>query len=158
MRKFSSKKEQLEWADKLLRKLSERNTGGVTPIIKKMSEIKKYDVLISYPIQVGAEDEDTIDGRFYRLINVNIPDLASGQERNDWGLYLEMINPSTGESHFEGIANVDANGRGWRNENIEEATVKAALSWRDGDGVISTGDTWKAKSTSANYVKPIILT
>ena len=36
MRKFSSKKEQLEWADKLLRKLSERNTGGVTPIIKKM--------------------------------------------------------------------------------------------------------------------------
>jgi len=36
MRKFSSKKEQLEWADKLLRKLSERNTGGVTPIIKKI--------------------------------------------------------------------------------------------------------------------------
>ena len=36
MRKFSSKKEQLEWADKLLRKLSDRNTGGVTPIIKKM--------------------------------------------------------------------------------------------------------------------------
>jgi len=36
MRKFSSKKEQLEWADKLLRKLSERNTGGVTPIIKQM--------------------------------------------------------------------------------------------------------------------------
>jgi citrate lyase beta subunit len=36
MRKFSSKKEQLEWADRLLRKLSERNTGGVTPIIKKM--------------------------------------------------------------------------------------------------------------------------
>jgi len=36
MRKFSSKKEQLEWADKLLRKLSQRNTGGVTPIIKQM--------------------------------------------------------------------------------------------------------------------------
>ena len=36
MRKFSSKKEQLKWADKLLRKLSERNTGGVTPIIKSM--------------------------------------------------------------------------------------------------------------------------
>ena len=34
MRKFSSKKEQLEWADKLLRKLSNKNTGGVTPIIK----------------------------------------------------------------------------------------------------------------------------
>ena len=36
MRKFKSNKEQLEWADKLLRKLSEKNTGGVTPIIKAM--------------------------------------------------------------------------------------------------------------------------
>ena len=97
---------------------------------------------------------------FYRLINVNIPDLASGQDRNDWGLYLEMINPSTGESHFEGIANVIRTGStsGWRNENIEEATVKAALSWRDGDGMMSSGNNWKAKSTSNNYVKPIILT
>ena len=72
-----------------------------------------------------------------------------------------MINPSTGESHFEGIANVIGEGMtigSWRNENIEEATVKAALSWRDGDGIISTGETWKSKSTSANYVKPIILT
>ena len=108
-------------------------------------------------LETKVEDEDTIDGRFYRLINVEIPDLASGQDRNDWGLYLEMINPSTGESHFEGVANVDG-ARGWGNSNIEEATVKAALSWRDCDGVISTGDTWKAKSTSANYVKPIILT
>ena len=36
MRKFSSHKEQLEWAETLLRKLSEKNTGGVTPIIKLM--------------------------------------------------------------------------------------------------------------------------
>ena len=36
MRKFSSRKEQLEWADRLLRKLSDKNTGGVTPIIKQM--------------------------------------------------------------------------------------------------------------------------
>ena len=36
MRKFSSKREQLEWADKLLRQLSDKNTGGVTPIIKKI--------------------------------------------------------------------------------------------------------------------------
>jgi hypothetical protein len=111
-------------------------------------------------LETKVEDEDTIDGRFYRLINVNIPDLASGQERNDWGLYLEMINPSTGESHFEGIANVVGKGMtgGWSNDSIEEATVKAALSWRDGDGIISSGDTWRAKSTSVNYVKPIILT
>ena len=36
MRKFKSNKEQLEWADKLLRKLGDKNTGGVTPIIKLM--------------------------------------------------------------------------------------------------------------------------
>ena len=36
MRKFKSNKEQLEWADKLLRKLGDKNTGGVTPIIKSM--------------------------------------------------------------------------------------------------------------------------
>ena len=36
MRKFSSRKEQLEWADKLLRKLSDKNIGGVTPLIKLM--------------------------------------------------------------------------------------------------------------------------
>ena len=112
-------------------------------------------------LETKVEDEDTIDGRFYRLINVNIPDLASGREDNQWGLYLEMINPSTGESHFEGIANVIGEGMtsgSWRNESIEEATVKAALSWRDGDGMMTTGDTWKAKSTSNNYVIPIKLT
>ena len=36
MRKFSSRKEQLEWANKLLQKLANPNTGGVTPIIKSM--------------------------------------------------------------------------------------------------------------------------
>ena len=110
-------------------------------------------------METKIEDEDTIDGRFYRLINVNIPDLASGQDRHEWGLYLEMINPSTGESHFEGVANAMENGRGWSGGgNLAEATVKAALSWRDGDGIVSSGDTWRAKSTSANYVKPTILT
>ena len=71
-----------------------------------------------------------------------------------------MINPSTGESHFEGIANAEGtvSTRGWRNDSIKEATVKAALSWRDGEGIISTGDIWRSESTSNNYVKPIILT
>jgi len=69
-----------------------------------------------------------------------------------------MINPSTGESHFEGVANtVGTTGRSWSG-NIETATVKAALSWRDGDGQMQTGQTWNAKSTSDNYVKPIKLT
>ena len=110
-------------------------------------------------LETKIEDEDTIDGRFYRLINVRIPDLASGQERHDWGLYLEMINPSTGESHFEGIANASINNNGWSGGgNISEATVKAALSWRDGDGMVQTGKTWNAISSSNNYVPPIKMT
>ena len=109
-------------------------------------------------LETKVEDEDTIDGRFYRLINVKIPDLATGQERHEWGLYLEMINPSTGESHFEGIANVAGQRGAWGGSNINEATVKAALSWRDGDGIVTTGRTWDVKATSSNYVIPIKLT
>ena len=48
-----------------------------------------------------------------------------------------MINPSTGESHFEGIANV---GR-WNAP--KEATVKEALAWRDGDRDMLIGDGWE---------------
>ena len=110
-------------------------------------------------LETKVEDEDTIDGRFYRLINVEIPDLASGQERHEWGLYLEMINPSTGESHFEGIANVTNNPNFGNNNSIDEPTVKAALSWRDGDGIMQTDkNTWSSKSTSDNYVIPTTLT
>ena len=69
-----------------------------------------------------------------------------------------MINPSTGESHFEGVANVaNTNGR-WGSGNIQEATVKAALSWRDGDGLVQTGQTWNAVSTSDNYIPPVKMT
>ena len=109
-------------------------------------------------LETKIEDEDTIDGRFYRLINVKIPDLASGQERHEWGLYLEMINPSTGESHFEGVANL-SNNSGWGGGgNLLEATVKAALSWRDGDGMVQTGQTWNTISSSDNYVPPVKMT
>ena len=138
----------------------------IDDIFKLRNTDRRNDILNFYglekvisTLETKVEDEDTIDGRFYRLINVNIPDLSDGSEDSRWGLYLEMINPSTGESHFEGIANADGSERmSWRNDSIKEATVKAALSWRDGDGIISTGDTWRAESTSDNYVKPIILT
>ena len=36
MAKFTSRKEQLSVAHKLLMKLEERNTGGITPIIKSI--------------------------------------------------------------------------------------------------------------------------
>jgi len=139
----------------------------IDDIFKLRNTDRRNDIMNFYglekiiaTLETKVEDEDTIDGRFYRLINVNIPDLTMENEDSKWGLYLEMINPSTGESHFEGIANVGQWNapNGWRSQSIEEATVKAALSWRDGDGIMSTGETWRSESTSNNYVKPIILT
>ena len=136
----------------------------IEDIFKLRNTDRRNDILNFYglkkvldTLKCKVEDEDTIDGRFYRLINVNIPDLTMENESSRWGLYLEMINPSTGESHFEGVANVQSNS-GWRSQSIEEATVKAALSWRDGDGVISSGKSWDSTASSSNYVIPVKLT
>ena len=68
-----------------------------------------------------------------------------------------MINPSTGESHFEGVPN--ASGAAWGNR-LEEATVKAALTWRDGDSVIKSGSSWLHSNDSGHsddYVVPVVL-
>ena len=108
-------------------------------------------------------DEDTIDGRHYKLLDVDIPDFSNVRQMNDpvnnndsyKGLYLEMINPSTGESHFEGVPN--ANNRGW-GASIKKATVKAALTWRDDDMIIQSGDSFSRNvATGDEYVKPIVL-
>ena len=122
-------------------------------------------------LKYDVEDEDTIDGRKYRLLNVEIPDMSVVITRDDGvqtthkGLYLEMLNPSTGESHFEGIANP---GR-WNAP--AEATVKEALKWRDGDDEI-TSRLAETKSINENkhsvmikgdgatldYIEPVTLT
>ena len=156
-------------ADALVRYHTAKGNYALLPmddVFKHRNVEYRTDILNFYglekilgTLETKVEDEDTIDGRFYRLINVNIPDLASGQERHEWGLYLEMINPSTGESHFEGIANVRDNSNGFSGGgNIAEATVKAALSWRDGDCMVQSGQTWNATSSSTNYVPPLKMT
>ena len=108
-------------------------------------------------------DEDTIDGRYYKLLDVTIPDFSNTLRNSDpvnnsdsyKGLYLEMINPSTGESHFEGIPNADE--RGWGN-SLKEATVRAALTWRDNDISIQSGNQWNRNNPdSGQYIKPVIL-
>ena len=101
-------------------------------------------------LQYKVVDEHTVDNRPYRLLDVVIPDLASGNDRETNGLYLEMLNPSTGESHFEGIQNPG----GWGSP--KEATVKEALKWRDGDTGI-TGDTLSDGAT-LDYINPVVLT
>ena len=103
-------------------------------------------------------DEETIDGRPYKLLEVDIPDFSDSSPNFDGsykGLYLEMLNPSTGESHFEGVPNAD--GARW-GHSLGEATVKAALTWRDNDILIQS-KSWVSQNaaTGDNYVKPVIL-
>ena len=105
-------------------------------------------------------DEDTIDNRKYRLLDVLIPDesiVRTDREKGvvgttHKGLYLEMINPSTGESHFEGIANVGDWG------GLSKATVKEALKWRDGDSLVRSGSTFGRANDDKPYITPITLT
>jgi hypothetical protein len=103
-------------------------------------------------------DEDVIDGRPYKLIDVTIPDYTDTTvDGTTQGLYLQMINPSTGESHFEGVPNLgQSNGWGAR---LTEATVKAALAWRDGDVQIRESETWRIGEMGSedDYITPVVL-
>ena len=63
-----------------------------------------------------------------------------------------MLNPSTGESHFEGIQNVGM----WNGP--KEATVKEALAWRDGDREMLGYNSWDDNDKKVKYIKPIKLT
>ena len=97
-------------------------------------------------------DIDFIDDREYKLLNVVIPDNSNVDRRDEKCLYLQMINPSTGENHFEGIANVN----NWNGP--KEATVKEALSWRDGDREILQMHNYGDRDKEVTYIKPIKLT
>ena len=103
-------------------------------------------------------DEDVIDGRPYKLIDVTIPDYSDATtDGTSKGLYLEMLNPSTGESHFEGVPNLGQSS-GW-GPRLTEATVKAALAWRDGDVQIRESETWRIGEMGSedDYVTPVVL-
>jgi len=76
-------------------------------------------------------DIDTIDGRPYELISINLP-VSMNQDETASCLYLKMTNPSTGEYHFEGIPNISSRHRPW-SPSIADNTVKAALAWRDNE-------------------------
>ena len=120
------------------------NHYGINAILETLS----YDTV----------DIDFIDGREYKLLNVEIPDLSvndSHFKQTRKCLYLQMINPSTGENHFEGIQNVG----GWGGP--KEATVMAALAWRDGDlDMLRNQGEMSAEVMHNNsiYIKPKILT
>ena len=111
---------------------------GINALLKTL----KHDVV----------DIDFIDNREYKLLNVDIPDESTGASTATRGLYLEMLNPSTGESHFEGIANVGQ----WNTP--KEATVKEALAWRDGDREMQNLNGYEHRDSKSKYVIPVKLT
>ena len=110
--------------------------------INKVLETLEYDTV----------DIAFIDGREYKLLDVVIPDNSTADRRSEKCLYLQMLNPSTGESHFEGIANVG----GW--QGPKEATVKEALRWRDDDQSILRGNSISNEGIDSEYIVPTKLT
>ena len=85
-------------------------------------------------------DSATIRGNPYDLIEVVIPFTNRGDgDGEQKGTYLRMVNPSTGEIHFEGVPNYNKyfasdSDRQWaRNNTILSPTVRAALAWRDNE-------------------------
>ena len=85
-------------------------------------------------------DSDVINKNPYDLIEVVIPFTNRGDgDGNQKGTYLRMVNPSTGEIHFEGVPNYNKyfasdSDRQWARDNtILSPTVRAALAWRDNE-------------------------
>ena len=76
-------------------------------------------------------DKDIIDSRPYELVSIAVPDNLEDSGYRDC-LYLRMTNPSTGETHFEGVPNVKSPTNRW-NAALESLTVQSALAWRDGE-------------------------
>ena len=128
-------------------------------VFKHRNATLRSNILEHYGINAILEtlkhnvvDIDFIDGREYKLLDVVIPDNSTADRSEQACLYLQMINPSTGENHFEGIANV---GR-WNAP--KEATVKEALAWRDGDREMLGYNSWDNNDKKVKYIKPIKLT
>ena len=85
-------------------------------------------------------DSDVINNNPYDLIEVVIPFTNRGDgDGEQKGTYLRMVNPSTGEIHFEGVPNYNKyfasdSDRQWARDNtILSPTVRAALAWRDNE-------------------------
>ena len=77
-----------------------------------------------------VKHKNTINGNEYELLSVKIPDLTpNAAEELREANYLKMINPTTGETHIEGVANFVSN---W-NERDPINSVGMALAWRNGD-------------------------
>ena len=99
-------------------------------------------------------DKSTINNSEYELIRFELDPINQEQ-----AYYLKMLNPSTGETHLEGVGPYNSSNTGMR-DGIEEETVEAALMWRDGERMYHTKVEEDGKSTKVkiDYNAPLAIT
>ena len=119
-------------------------------------------------LEYAVLDTDTIDGRAYELLEVEMPTITTDTTHRTCN-YLRMINPSTGEVCLEGVPAVrEGKQDRW---SMAEPTVKCALAWRDDDDWFQRTDekrpNWQTpeyavdgdgKNIKIGYNKPVVLT
>ena len=91
-------------------------------------------------------DKSNLNNTEYELLKFEI-DPVEG----DMAYYLKMLNPSTGEIHFEGVGPYGDS----RSDGIEAETVEAALMWRDSEKMYEGDGDQKVK---IDYNTPIAIT
>ena len=95
-----------------------------TELINHFGMDKVLDELEYY-----VKHKATIGGNKYELLSVTIPDYRpNASDETQEGNYLRMINPTTGETHIEGVANET---KSWNGVPIN--SVGLALAWRNGE-------------------------
>ena len=99
-------------------------------------------------------DKSTVNNSEYELIKIEINPVEK-----EFAYYLKMLNPSTGETHLEGVGPYNNSNRGGR-DGIEEETVEAALMWRDGERmyVKGVGEDGESVRKKIDYNAPVAIT
>ena len=71
-------------------------------------------------------DIDFIDGREYKLLNVVIPDNSLADRVDEQCLYLQMVNPSTGEATLSSVL-VEVDDRTGLAKSIQQIIIGGSL-------------------------------
>lgn len=137
---------------------SENNFERIRPEdafkVRNVSERRLYlekfpvEEIIKHMTDVDVCDTSTVNDSEYSLVKFPHPD---PNNRFTHCYYLKMLNPSTGETHLEGVGPFGE----W--DGIRAETVEAALAWRDGDGRVSSEDGRIDQSRNSEYEAPLAI-
>ena len=137
---------------------SENNFERIRPEdafkVRNVSERRLYlekfpvEEIIKHMKDVDVCDTSTVNDSEYSLVKFPHPD---PNNRFTHCYYLKMLNPSTGETHLEGVGPFGE----W--DGIKAETVEAALAWRDGDGRVSSEDGRISQGGNSEYEAPLAI-